>query len=237
MNRLALLALTVAALPAAAQDAGDGAAVFQASCAACHVDGAVEDAPPMDVMREFPPGAIVNSLVNGKMREQGSVLSEADRIAVAEFVAGRPVDRSASFFVNRCGSSGAIHPLNGPADWNGWGNGLANARFAENGGLTAADLPNLELKWAFGYADVTAPRAQPTYAGGRLYVASENGEVHSLDPKTGCTHWTFTAEVGVRTAIVVAPYTMADGIEGRAAYFGDMTANAYAVDAGSGELI
>ena len=63
------------------------------------------------------------------------------------------------------------------------------------------------------------------------------GEVHSLDPKTGCTHWTYEAEAGVRTAIVVGPYDKADGSAGLAAYFGDMTANAYAIDANSGELI
>ena len=232
-----MLALTTVALPSAAQDSTDGAAVFETSCATCHVEGAVEDAPTMDAMRELPPGAIVNSLVNGKMRVQGSVLSEAGRIAVAEFIAGRSVDRSASFFVNRCGTSDPIREFDDDADWNGWGNGLANRRFAENGGLTAADLSSLELKWAFGYANVVSARAQPTYAGGRLFVASENGEVHSLDPKTGCTHWTFTAEVGVRTAIVIAPYAASDGSEGLAAYFGDMTANAYAVDANSGELV
>jgi polyvinyl alcohol dehydrogenase (cytochrome) len=235
--RLAPIALAIIALPSAAQDDTDGAAVFEASCAACHVDGAVENAPVLDAMRELPPGAIVNSLVNGKMRVQGSTLSEAARVAVAEFIAGRPVDRSASFFSNRCGASDPVSELGGAADWNGWGNGLANRRFAENGGLSAADLPKLELKWAFGYADVVAARAQPTYAAGRLFVASENGEVHSLDPKTGCTHWTFRAEVGVRTAIVIGPYAAADGSEGLAAYFGDMTANAYAVDANSGEVI
>ena len=90
--------------------------------------------------------------------------------------------------------------------WNGWGNGAANTRFAANAGLTAADLPRLKLKWAFGYAGVNAARAQPTIAGGRLFVASENGEAHALDPKTGCTHWTFRAQAGIRTGLVVGPY-------------------------------
>ena len=80
---------------------------------------------------------------------------------------------------------------------------------SKNGGLTAADLPKLKLKWAFGYAGVDAARAQPTIAGGRLFVASENGEVHALDPKTGCTYWTYKAQAGVRTALSVGPYKTA----------------------------
>ena len=111
--------------------------------------------------------------------------------------------------------------------WNGWGNGVANTRFAANAGLTAADLPRLKLKWAFGYAGVNAARAQPTIAGGRLFVASENGEAHALDPKTGCTHWTYKAQAGIRTGLTVGPYKTASG-SGQAVYFGDVKANAYA---------
>jgi polyvinyl alcohol dehydrogenase (cytochrome) len=69
-----------------------------------------------------------------------------------------------------------------------------------------------------------------------MFVASENGEVHALDPKTGCTYWTFKAVAGVRTAPVVGPYKAASG-SGYAVYFGDGRANAYAVDANTGQQI
>ena len=92
-------------------------------------------------------------------------------------------------------------------DWNGWGNGTSNTRFAKDGGLSAKDLPKLKLKWAFGYADVTSARAQPALVGNRLFVASDSGDVHALDPKTGCAYWSFRAEATVRTALLVAPYT------------------------------
>ena len=78
----------------------------------------------------------------------------------------------------------------------------------------------MKLKWAFGYAGVNAARAQPTIAGGRLFVASENGEAHALDPKTGCTHWTYKAQAGIRTGLTVGPYKTASG-SGQAVYFGD----------------
>ena len=123
--------------------------------------------------------------------------------------------------------------------WNGHGNGPAAHRFqpANVGKLTAADLSRLKLKWAFGFAGVGAARTQPTIAGGRLFVASENGEVHALNPKTGCTYWTFKAQAGVRTAMSVAPYRTTDGRRGNAVFFGDGRANVYAVDAQTGTLV
>ena len=104
----------------------------------------------------------------------------------------------------------------GTGEWNGWGNGISNTRFAKDGGLSAKDLPKLKLKWAFGFADVTSARAQPALVGNRLFVASDTGEVHALDPKTGCAYWSFRAEATVRTALLVAPYSSStDGKAGR----------------------
>ena len=128
--------------------------------------------------------------------------------------------------------AGGHQPATGPS-WNGWGNGVNNARYAKTGGLTAADLPRLKLKWAFGYAGVDSARAQPALAGGRLFVASENAEIHALDPKTGCTHWTVRARMGVRTALSVGPYRT-PGASGYAVFFGDGRANVYALDANTG---
>ena len=90
---------------------------------------------------------------------------------------------------------------------------------------------------SYGFPIVTSARSQPMVAGGRLFVASENSEVHALDPKTGCTHWTFKAEAGVRTALVAGAYRTAAGANGFAVFFGDARANAYAVDANTGQQI
>jgi polyvinyl alcohol dehydrogenase (cytochrome) len=103
--------------------------------------------------------------------------------------------------------------------------------------LTAADVPKLKLKWAFGFPGVLAARAQPAVAGGRLFVASENGTVYALDPKTGCTYWTFRAQASARSAMTVGPYKAASGATRNAVYFGDSKANAYAVDAETGQQI
>jgi polyvinyl alcohol dehydrogenase (cytochrome) len=235
---VAYLVLMACAIPAAAQQTPDGEAVFKQSCATCHRDGQ-KDAPTRDAMRQMTPEAILNALTLGRMILQATSLSEAEQRAVSAFLAGRPfAPPSPPVVVNRCTTSPPMRDLSSAGSWNGWGNGVANTRFqsAENGGLTAADLPKLKLKWAFGYSIVTSARAQPIVAGGRLFVASENMEVHALDPKTGCTHWTFKAQAGVRTALSSGPYKSAT-TSGFAVYFGDSRANVYAVDANTGQQI
>jgi polyvinyl alcohol dehydrogenase (cytochrome) len=235
----AALAMPPSSIAAQAPPASNvqGAAVYERACATCH---AIADsrAPARDVLRAMSPEAIHNALVTGRMQPQGSLLTEGERRAVAEFLSERPfaAATAAPLASSLCTVSPPMSdPARGPA-WNGWGNGVSNTRHALAGGLTAADLPKLKLKWAFGYANVSGARAQPALAGGRLFVASENGEVHALDPKTGCTHWTYKAAAGVRAALTVAPYTAA-GRSGHALYFGDERATAYAVDANTGRQL
>ena len=129
-------------------------------------------------------------------------------------------------------------PRLGPS-WNGWGNGPTNTRFQpkSQGKLTAADLHRLQLKWAFGYPNVSSAGPQPTIAGRRLFAASENGHLYALNPRTGCRYWTYKAQAGIATAAIVGSYRTADGSDGVAVFFGDRKANAYAVDAQTGRQI
>lgn len=214
--------------------AAAGKAVYDRACASCHSEGT---GPSYDALRQMTPEVIVSALTSGRMQLVGESLSVADRAAVAAFLAGRgPSAAPVVATAPKCTSSGPMGDPNATGSWNGWGNGVASTRFANNGGLTAADLPKLKLKWAFGFAGVQRAASQPMVAGGRLFVASENGEVHALDPKTGCTHWTYKARAGVRNAVVVGPYKSASG-SGYAVYFGDGQAVAYAVDANTGREI
>jgi polyvinyl alcohol dehydrogenase (cytochrome) len=223
----------LAAAPASAQD---GAALFARDCATCHT---TDEAPSRDVLSRMAPNAIVTALTTGSMRMMGTLLTIPERRAMAEFLTGKPVVTDpVDASIGRCAESGPMpDPAAGPR-WNGWGVDLRNTRYqpAAQGGVTAADLPRLTLKWAFGFRDVVAARAQPAVAGGRVFVGSEAGIVYALDAKTGCTHWTFNTKTGLRTAISVGPYTGASGA-GQAIYFADGAANAYAVDATTGRQI
>jgi polyvinyl alcohol dehydrogenase (cytochrome) len=211
----------------------NGSMVFENHCAACHA-GTDSRVPPVSALRERTPESIVDALVTGLMRQQAAELSDAERRAVAEYLTGRvPGSRAVAAAVARCVAPPPLNATNGPR-WDGWGVDVANTRFqpAAQAGLTAAQVPKLTLKWAFGFPGATTARAQPTIAGGRLFVGSQDGTVYSLDAATGCIIWTFKAKAGVRTAITIGPRG-----QGSAAYFGDGRANAYAVDAATGALL
>ncbi|MCY4075736.1 MAG: PQQ-binding-like beta-propeller repeat protein, partial [Acidobacteria bacterium] len=231
-----LLVVPAAVSPAAAQ-AHDGRTLFETHCASCHGAAAIPRVLAIDNMRALPPEGIVGALTDGAMREQGAELSPAERRAIAEFITGRGLGTAvgATPGGGACGSAAAADwpgPGGGP-QWNGWGAGVTNARFqpASDAHLAAADVPRLRLRWAFGYPSSASAQSQPTIVGGRLFVASERGVVFALDARTGCTHWSFEAQSGVRSAMTVG--RLADGRH--ALFFGDFNANVYALDAATGE--
>ena len=236
MRLKTVLVTMLLAVPGAAvaQQPPAGDAVFARACASCHKPGQTE-VPPPDALRAYTPEAIVNSLTNGKMAVQGATLTTADRVAVAQFVTGRTLVASGRRD-NRCtAATPTTDPLQGPR-WMAWGGETTNARYAAQGGLTAQDVPRLKLKWAFAYDGATSARVQPALAGGKLFAASDNAELHALDPRTGCTYWTFKAEFGVRSALTVWPYR-SGGATRYAVFFGDQRANVYAVDSVTGQLV
>ena len=163
------------------------------------------------------------------MRYQGLALGGAERRAIAEWVTGRRLHESLSGDEGRC--SRAL-PYTNPAagrGWNGWSPAPDNSHFqsTEQAGLTAADVPRLKLKWAFGFPDAAASWGQATIAAGRVFIGSQNGTVYSLDARSGCVAWTFVAHSGVRSSIT-ATRTLV--------YFGDQAGYVYAVDARTGRL-
>lgn len=232
--RLLGLALACAAAAVTAADR-DGETVYQAECSTCH-DSNAPRTPTFTMLNGLETSRIVSSLETGAMRVIGNFnLSGPERVAVAEFITGRPHDPDwAATRSNDCPPQAwpAGDPLDAP-HWNGWGNGLANTRFqsAAHAGLTAADVPKLELKWAFAFPGETFTESQPTVVGDRLFVGSPSGVVYALDAKTGCTHWTFQAEGPVK-----APVTIGKVDGGHAAFFGDQSGRVYSLDAATGKL-
>src|SRR5688572_28215526 len=164
-----VVALGLMASTASAQ-AADGAAVFEKACANCHQNPAADSrAPNRTALAQLAPETILTALTTGNMFRQGSALSDADRRAVAAFLAGRPVGTPGPpSTVGRCTAAPpALSSGDLAAAWNGWGAGATNARYqpAAGGGLTAPMVPRLTLKWAFGFPGVSSARAQPSVLG------------------------------------------------------------------------
>src|SRR5688572_29301792 len=141
-----------------------GEQLFRDRCASCHTGAADSRAPAPDALRSRSPQAIIESLVNGAMRDQGSRLTGAERRTVAEFLTGRSLagDVSGSV-VGRCPAAQQADRT-GQAGWRGWSPTAENARSqtAQNAGLSIKAIPTLTLKWAFAFPDASSAWSQPT---------------------------------------------------------------------------
>lgn len=215
-----VIALLLSVYAASAQDAA-----FQAKCASCHNSGNSVGAPPVETLRGMPWQTILAALETGKMKTIGSGMSATERETLAKSIGTASSAPAGSF---RCAAQPVARSRT-PA-WNGWAD-PANTRFlpARAAGLTSQTTPRLKLKWAFGFPGVTTALGTPTVFAGRVFVGAADGTVYSLDGRTGCTYWAYTAAAGVRAAPAID-----DG--GRVIYFGDLKGNVYAVDAASGSL-
>jgi polyvinyl alcohol dehydrogenase (cytochrome) len=208
--------------------------LFEARCGVCHTKPADDRTPTRESLRARTPEAILDAITTGSMAVNADGISDAQKRMLAEYITDRPLGAAqagqASAMKNHCAASPLGNPLTGPS-WNGWGADPGNSRFqpAAAARLTAEQVPRLKLKWAFGFPNGASAFGQPAVAGGRIFVGSDNGFVYSVDAASGCVYWSFAAQGGVRTAI-----TIARAGARYAAYFGDVKANVYAIDAETG---
>jgi polyvinyl alcohol dehydrogenase (cytochrome) len=69
-----------------------------------------------------------------------------------------------------------------------------------------------------------------------VFIGSQNGAVYALDRETGCVRWMYRASAEVRTPVIVAGTEPGSPAARPLAYFADLIARVYAVDATTGEL-
>ena len=184
------------ARPLLAQE--DGAYLYKIYCAICHeATDSEARAPGRSVLRQMTPEHILQVLETGVMKTQAAERSRVQRRILAEYLSEKKFGSVPPDIIPRsafCGNAVAVSAnVAGSAEWNGWGVTITNTRFqpASAAGLTAADVPRLKLKWAFGYPGATTGGTQPVVVGGRLYVGNAEGDVFALDAKTVCIHWNF----------------------------------------------
>lgn len=206
----------------------DGSYLFHSRCTSCHTPFNAVRAPWPETLRIMQQPAILTALESGKMSAVGSGMSQEQRVAVANYL-GRPrTEQTAQAKACPTGS----RPVSNSALWNGWGVDLSNSRFqpADLAGLSKSQLSRLQVKWAFGYSGATGGGGPPAIMGGRILVAGGDARIYSLDMHSGCVYWSFLPMAPARTAITVSD-------DGLTAYFGDVQARAYAVNANTGALV
>jgi polyvinyl alcohol dehydrogenase (cytochrome) len=237
-----LLVMLPATADSALAQSTVGLRLFETKCASCHQSAQGQKAPDASVLRKMTPEAVYGAFSKGPHTQiQG--LSEDDKKMVAAYLGGRKLGvteiADAKAMPNRCASNPPMSDIAAGPAWDGWGvDPTTNARFqpASAAGLSAAQVPNLKLKWAFGLPLAEEAHSQPTVAGGRVFVGSDAGTVYSLDAATGCVYWSFQADGAMRVAISIAP-VKGVGSTKYAVYFGDQRANMYGLDAQNGKVL
>ena len=201
---VAALVAAASAPPLVAQS--QGPAVYRTKCASCHDgDGSVR-APRRISLGGMTPRALLATLTQGTMREVAATLSDADRRAVAEYLTQRSLEPAVLPAAAYCAGPKAPAAAASSRDWTAWGGSPSGTGFrtTDQAGLTADQVPGLELLWAFGFAGGTATRSQPSVIGDQVIVGGQFGEVYSLDRKSGCIQWTYQAEASIKGVVAVS---------------------------------
>ncbi len=214
-----------------------GEVIFNENCAACH-NSSSPKAPPPYLLKSMSPTTLLRILDHGVMRDMAAGLSQTQRRQVVEYMTQTDLSSyKGPPPVKMCDAAHKAFDMTQPPPQVGWG--YDNRRFvpSEVGGLTAADLPRLKLKWAFAYPDATQARSQPVVAMGAIFVGSHDGTVFALDIATGCARWTSTVDTEVRTAVVVEPWEGKNAPKAPKLFFGDVLGNVYGLDALTGQQL
>lgn len=231
---LAAVAIFSGASFGAGEDEAAASALYRERCANCHDAGEVR-APDRASMKLLTPERVRATLTSGSMVEQARGLAPRELDLLAAYLGSPAVSSAAVTTTPLCTAPPpALDGAFTRAHWNGWGNGVDQHRLqrAEMARLSAAEVPQLKLKWAFGFPGVVRAYGQPAVLGGMLFVGSAGAKVYALDARSGCIYWEFSAKAAVRTAISVG-----QSARGFSVYFGDQRANAYALDALSGHQV
>jgi polyvinyl alcohol dehydrogenase (cytochrome) len=211
------------------QTAGED--VYKKYCAVCH-DQVNPRIPARDVLRKMTAARILRTLDFGLMMSIAYPMRRDEREAVAMFLGtnDRETGTPPTAFCRADQPMPSLSPEHG---WNGWSPTPANLRFQSSAeaDLTALQVRDLKLKWAFGFKDDVTAFGAPTVLDGTLFVGSASGTVHAMDAATGCLRWIFQANGPVRSAMVA----VGEGAN-RTLVFGDQIGWVYALDARAGTL-
>jgi polyvinyl alcohol dehydrogenase (cytochrome) len=213
--------------PAHPQNTARAIYLFGEHCAPCH-DHGKDSAPDRYTLNSLTPEKIVTSLTTGSMAQYSKSLTDIEVRYIAVYLGGRPLGADASGDASAMKNVCPSKPFSATTNtdgWNGWGPDQGNSRFQPTAGISAAQVPGLKLKWAFGFPNGNSAYGQPSIYAGRVFIGADTGFVYSLDATTGCVYWSYKAKAGVRTAITIT---------NKLAYFGDVKGNVYAVNAKTG---
>jgi polyvinyl alcohol dehydrogenase (cytochrome) len=203
-----------------AETSSPGATLYQNNCAACHDHPETTRALPRETMGMMPAATILFALTEGKMKVQGSALSEADRNILVGYLTGGhgPVSNKDEWSQSMmCAPDHRVVDLKSAATITTFGYDLSNTRVlnARQAGLSKAQLSRLELAWAIAIPGGTTMRSQPAIVGKTVFMpAPEAGAVYAFDvsePAKPCIKWIYRTQGNSPLRTSVAYGVLADG--------------------------
>src|SRR5580693_8419146 len=139
--------------PDHAQNTARAIYLFADHCGSCH-DTSKNAAPDRYALLSHTPEQILASLTTGSMTQFTKGLTDMEVRYISVYLGGRPLGADATGDIKAMKNACPAKPIGGTdagSGWNGWGPDQGNSRFQPNAGLSAAQVPGLKLKWAFGF--------------------------------------------------------------------------------------
>ena len=146
-----------------------GGVIYSTVCATCH-DHGVNHAPAYTTLRVMTSAGIYKVLTVGPMQALTTGVSDSDKKAVAEYLAG-PMSENANLRLPpKC--AGTLKDFNfseRPA-YAGNGGAVTNDRYVAPSisGIDSSNVAALKLKWAFSAPGATRMRSNPAVGGGSI---------------------------------------------------------------------
>lgn len=235
VGQLYCLSVSASAVVDNRTESSRGEEIYRTVCSGCHETG-VPKAPTQGMLTFMSTSAIYKALTEGVMVSRVQHLTDNEKQLVAEYLTGQPLAADVSHARSAfCPATDDWFDSAQPPMSQGWGEDYANTKLTTATTISAANVAQLKLKWAFGFPTAVRARSQPAVAGGAVFIGSQDGTVYALDRNNGCIRWQFSARAEVRTAIVISGWQSAEQFLGATLYFGDYLGNVYAVDAATGQ--
>lgn len=214
----------------------DGESLYDQYCAMCHAAPQDGRTPPREALGNYTANSVFNALTQGVMAAQGAQLSNEQKVALSEHLSGSQMQTTTLAGLQRCEQPMPALDLALASNWNGWGNGASNPRFqsAQGTRISADNIADLELVWAFGFENASAARAQPSVINDVIFMGSTTGTVYAMDIASGCAYWSYEAPQEVRSGVTIS---WSDHHDTHVAVLADASNQLHVLDANNGELL
>ena len=217
-----------------AAEVSEGQKLFEQHCASCHgfqTDGRI---PTRFAMTRMNPVAVMAAMTSGSMRVQASMLDAEQKQTLAEALTGKLLSELVMPAAAFCESNSAPVFKESRVYSSGWGGNMQSTGYVDvdTGGVSKANLQELELAWAFAFPGASQARSQPAVLDDVLYFGGAEGSITALDASTGCIYWRKDTAASVRGAL-----TLKRGSAGFVVYAVSSNAEVFALDARTGSEI